>query len=147
MPIFINVSNHPSRRWESDQLLAARDGDRTIVDIAFPQVDPQWDAIQVDACAQGLCLRLAAYIPKTWETLEGETYTESVDRVRLENVVHIMGESGLLYATVKRLLSKHFQHRHAPFSVVHSTTEREVVEEADGTKRSTFRFLQFRQYL
>ena len=69
-----------------------------------------------------------------------EDYFQKILKIKDEDevVVHIMGEMNFTYALVKRL-------RNQGICCVASTTCR-IVEERDGQKISTFRFVKFRRY-
>jgi hypothetical protein len=95
-----------------------------IIDVTFPQVDPTLSATGV------------ADLAKSWiETIIGAHGPD--------NVVHVMGETGFVFAFVTAAKAR-------GLSCVHSTTERIAVEtkNADGTvtKTATFKFVQFRSF-
>lgn len=117
---FINLSNHPSSKWDEVQLAAARKyGD--IIDVPFPAVDPHaepWDIAEL----AGLTLH------NIMCTLDGE-----------DAVMHVMGEMTFVVSFVQ-------QAANMQFLCVASTTERNTVENPDGTKTVSFRFVQFRKY-
>lgn len=121
----INVTNHPSSRWSEYQLEEAKAWGRDVItDIPFPVVPPATCTEEVEQMA----LNLAAAIVANGDT-----------------AVHLMGESGLVYATLSLLREK------ADYiACLHSTTERQVVEQVgqDGTvtKTAVFNFVQFRAY-
>jgi len=46
--MFINVSNHPSSKWNKDQLEAARTLGGEVMDVQFPAVDPHWETWEVE---------------------------------------------------------------------------------------------------
>lgn len=112
----INISNHPSSKWGMQQLEAAGN----VVDLPFPAVDPNASSEELDALAR-------EYLHKI------------LNMDNPDGVVHVMGEMGFTFKLVT-LLKEH------GFLVVHSTTERTVVEGADGVKTSVFNFCQFRTY-
>lgn len=118
--IFINYTNHPSSTWGEKQLRAAEEyGD--VVDLPFRSVEEDIDEKHLAEIAEeetGKILGLAA----------GKNAT-----------VHIMGEMTLTFAIVGKLKA-------AGVPCVASTTAREVVENADGTRTSTFNFVRFRAY-
>lgn len=117
--VFVNLTNHPSEKWDENQRAEAL-AFGSIIDIPFPAVDSasneQLIAKLVDEYEKTILNKAAGYTP----------------------VVHIMGEMNFTYALVKRL-------RQQGIVCVASTTER-VVEEHDGQKTSTFRFVKFRRY-
>lgn len=131
MTTFLNLTIHPSAQWGPDQRAAAEallldagaDPERggRVVDYAFPVVDPNADARQVDALADEIAADLlAAYAPE-----------------RL--VAHVMGEFTLTCALVARLQG-------AGVRTVASTTERIVRRGPDGQTTRTFAFRRFRDY-
>lgn len=118
--MFINLTNHPSDHWEGNQIAAASlYGD--VIDWPFPVVQPSasHDDIQ----------RLA-------EDVHGAIANKFGDKVA---AVHIMGEFTLCYALVS-LFKKN------GIRCLASTTERTSIDNPDGTKTSTFNFVQFREY-
>ncbi len=123
MKKFINVSNHPSSKWGEEQLSAVKQlGADMIVDLEFPQVDPNLDTVQLGVLALNLYSNIVSYLA------DGD-----------EIIVHIMGELGLTTYTVEML-------KRSNITVIHSTTERIVVEE-NGVKTSRFKFVRFREYV
>lgn len=118
--MLINLSNHPSAKWPAEQLAKAADFGE-IVDIPFPQVSPTGDL---------------AYIQK----LAYEYLNQILDLVGdKKTTVHLMGEMNFTFCMVG-LLREH------GIPCVASTTQRNVVESADGQKVSVFQFVQFRPY-
>lgn len=124
--MFVNISNHPSSKWSHEQLSAARNlsteisGDAVIVDIAFPNVPPTASLSEV----RQLVRETIAILPFDPADVGG-------------HVVHVMGESGFVHSFLSML--------NGMCVLVHSTTER-IVQEVDGNKIVTFRFVQFRMY-
>lgn len=119
-PIFLNLSNHPSDKWDEEQTAAAREfGD--IADYPFPSIEP--------TATEGEIERLAE------ETLQqiAERYAGS------ELTVHVMGEMTFTFALVARLKERGIR-------CVASCTERMAEEREGGEKLSTFRFVGFREY-
>jgi hypothetical protein len=128
--VFYNVSNHPSSKWGETQRLAALalvgSGGR-IVDVPFPNVDPNLDSEGIDALVMqivGLCQ----------EQSDGSG----------RDVLHVMGETSLVYASIRDWIG--FGGR-----VVVSTTARKTVETVDPTgvavKTAVFEFVKFREIL
>ena len=97
--MFLNLSNHPSSSWTSEQL-AATGGQ--VVDMPFPQVAPDGDE---------------AYI----EHLATEYYNKILEMQDV-TAVHIMGEMNLTFVLVTKLKANGIK-------CVASTTKREIVEE------------------
>lgn len=121
---FINLTNHPSSKWSSEQLNAAHEFASTIVDIPFPNVPASAHEDEVN-----------------------EIINETVEKVLAigkDVVVHIAGEPVVTHAIVNSLIQ-------CGIPSFASTTERNVVETTnpDGTtsKVVQFKFVQFRSYL
>ena len=119
--MLLNLSNHPSARWSAQQAEAANRLYGEIVDLPFPQVDPNGDETYI-------------------ASLVGE-YTEKVLQLAKNQkvTVHLMGEMTFCFALVSHL-QKH------GITCVASTTERIVKESENGTKEVIFKFVQFRNY-
>lgn len=125
MKKFINVSNHPTSKWDETQLQAIMEFEvDEIIDIKFPEVDPTLNSAEVGILALNLFSDIV-------------THLKDCDSI----TVHIMGELGLTFYVVQMLKKNPDK-----ITVVHSTTER-VVEEKDGIKTSKFKFVRFREYL
>lgn len=127
--MFINVSNHPSNNWSKKQYETAFQMG-SVVDLAFPEVDPMMDSTQVFDLAQ-------EYFAKI-ETLKtnNKLVTEDI-------TVMVAGEFTFTFYLVK-LLKQH------NYKVVAACTKRETVEhqQEDGSviKVAKFVFIQFREY-
>ena len=118
--MLINLSNHPSRYWDRQQLEAAHYyGD--VVDIPFPVVAPDADSQELQALARD-CVREIM----SMSDANGIT-------------VHIMGEMTLTFIVVKLL-------KELGIRCVASTTERKTTYSTDGIKLSEFSFVKFREY-
>lgn len=118
-PLFLNLSNHPSSAWSNEQLEAARQYGE-VEDMEFPAIGPDAGENAIEAQA---------------EQYEKRIMTLAKDK-RL--TVHIMGEMTFTFCLVERLKRK-------GIDCVASTTNRQV-EERDGQKVSTFKFVRFRSY-
>lgn len=120
--MLINLSNHPSKYWGEKQMVAACKLWGSVVDIPFPQVDPEWEREiiidQVDKWVDELCSKI-------------QQYTEA-------SAFHIMGESVFCFHLINRLKAK-------GYCVVASTANR-VVEYSGEDKISHFEFVKFREY-
>lgn len=117
--MFVNLTNHSSEKWDVAQRAEAL-AFGPIIDIAFPAIDATCNEWQIDAL---VCEYEKTILQKT------ANHTP---------IVHVMGEMNFTYALVKRL-------RQRGITCVASTTER-VVDEHDGQKTSTFKFVKFRRY-
>lgn len=118
MKTFVNLSNHHSSKWSEEQLKTAKEMG-TIVDMAYPNIDPKDSFEKVVKTALG--------------------YVRNIENIGKETIVHTMGEATFNYTIVNMLLLKGYK-------VVASTTERVTEELEDGKKISTFKFVQFRGY-
>lgn len=119
--MFINFSNHPSSSWLKEQLAAAHEYGE-IVDISFPNINPEFTSSMLNELADEAVVTITSY---------GK-----------DIVVHIMGEMTFTYTVVSRLKA-------LGIKCVASTTKRDpkkVVMLPDGTKISDFHFIQFREY-
>lgn len=117
--MLINLSNHPSIMWESDQLNAAARYGR-IIDIPFPKVAPEGDEDYIEQL-----------VTNTMDSILQYTDKEEV-------TVHIMGEMTFVYLLVNRLSM-------IGIPCLASTTER-IAQETDNIKISNFKFIRFRKY-
>lgn len=121
--MLINLSNHPSGRWNLKQLEMAREfGD--IRDIPFPHIDPEASGEALQQLAANYLVDIEDYAAKSENAV----------------VVHIMGELTFCFSLVKQLQNKGIR-------CIASTTERKVLEEKDGRKTTQFRFVRFRDYV
>ena len=115
--MFINLSNHPSAKWGEKQRKAAAEFGE-LCDRQFPTIPADASAEDVQAMAADMAGVIIA----------GTTA-----------VVHVMGEMGYTHALVTLLKA-------AGVHCFHSTTERKVTENLDGSKTVVFEFVQFRSY-
>jgi len=122
--ILINLSNHPSVHWSSEQLAASQVYGE-IVDISFPNIDPAGDGEYIQSLCDEYLLKIDALC---------RDVACNVSTV----IVHIMGEMTFTFAMVKALQEK-------GITCIASTTER-VTKEENGVKTSEFRFVSFRNY-
>lgn len=119
-PVFVNLTNHPSDKWDEAQVKAAQAyGD--IVDLPFPNIDPDADAKEIKDMAEEYCQKVIE---------------AAKDR---EPIVLLMGEMNFTYALLKRLRSQ-------SITCLATTTQRITTDLPDGTKQSTFKFVKFRLY-
>ena len=126
---FMNISNHPSIRWSEKQLDATREyapapeGLCAVEDLRFPNVP---------ADAEERTLRaFCADIVGTVNVRINEGYNVTC---------MVQGESTLTYMIVDRLLA-------AGIKCVAATTERNTIENEDGSKTVSFDFVRFREYV
>jgi hypothetical protein len=119
--MLINLSNHPSAKWSNEQLTVAESYGR-IVDLPFPEVNPNGDEKYIDQLANDYSYKVMS--------MAGDSNL----------TVHIMGEMTFTFALVSLLKSN-------GINCIASTTERIVNEFGNGQKQATFRFVRFRKYI
>lgn len=119
--MLINLSNHPSDKWSELQTAAAKEQFGGIIDLPFPQIEP--DATKADI------------------TKIAQDYLTRVQQIGQPNdtAIHIMGEMTLTYQLVDLL-------KDAGYRCYASTTVREVYEQELGKKTVIFQFVKFREY-
>ena len=120
--MLINLTNHPSDKWSEEQRQAAYKLFGSIVDVPFPEVDPNWDEQTVWNLAREIV-----------DKLTDEYGTEGI-------TVLVQGEFTLTYAIVSLLYEK-------GIPCVAATTERIVREREDGVIERKFVFRRFRYYM
>ena len=120
---FLNLSNHPSSTWSEHQLKVANDQYGEVLDIPFPEIEPEWDTHQVAELAE-------VYLEKIMTVARGK---------HAEPVVHLMGEYVFCFKLVTLLKANDIK-------VLVSTSSRQSVMNVDGTKTITFSFVKFREY-
>lgn len=119
-PLFINLTSHPSAKWGEVQRNAAMQYGK-IEDVSFPMVQPNATHEEILMLAEDLHQAIT------------EKYGKNIA------AVHIMGEFTLCYALIQLFKADGIK-------CLASTTERIVTDNPDGTKTSTFKFVQFREY-
>lgn len=119
--MLINLSNHPSDKWSELQIAAANEQFGEIVDLPFPQIEPDATKADIAQIAQD--------------------YLTRVQQIGQPNdtAIHIMGEMTLTYQLVALL-------KDAGYRCYASTTVREVYEQEPGKKTVIFQFVKFREY-
>lgn len=119
---FINYTNHPSVNWSEAQRQAAQIYGE-IMDMDFPEIEPQWDEEQVASLACQQAEKIIAQKPVA---------------------VLVQGEFTFSYALISLLLQ-------AGIRVLAACSQRctdSVINEKQETiRRSVFKFVRFRQYL
>ncbi|HHS95590.1 MAG TPA: TIGR02221 family CRISPR-associated protein, partial [Phaeodactylibacter sp.] len=116
--MLLNLSNHPSTKWTTEQRAAAIERYGGVQDMPFPRVPPEASTDQVRQMAESHYVRIRKIAPAA---------------------VHLMGEMTFTHALVNKL-------QQAGIPCVASTTHREVIDEGAGKKTVQFRFVQFRPY-
>jgi CRISPR-associated protein Csx16 len=114
---FVNLSNHPSAKWDETQTKAAREFAERIEDIAFPAVPPDADEKAIEALAEEC---VAQVPPETSHAL-------------------VQGEFTLTVELVRRLQAR-------GITCLAATSKRNVEEGCNGRRVSTFTFVRFRAY-
>ena len=118
----VNISNHPATGWTEDQINACNLPAGELPHyIPFPNIPPEM--------LTGEVIELAGDIADQIAEMDLPAHSR----------VMVQGEMTLTFALVSYLKKM----RLVP---VAATTERETVENQDGTKTSRFRFVQFREY-
>jgi len=123
--MFFNISNHPSQNWGEEQISAAKKLGGKIVDIPFPNIDPNFGSDDIWELGQDILDIIQEFV----SGISGHYFM-------------IQGEFSLCYQLFKEI--SQFGGR-----VVVATTERKVVETVNpnGTvsKTAQFKFVQFRK--
>ncbi|SRR5579883_1014045 len=114
---FVNLSNHPSAEWGKAQTEAALAFAERIEDIAFPAVPPDADEGAVEALAEECVAKVP---PETSHAL-------------------VQGEFTLTVELVRRLQAR-------GITCMAATSTRNVDEDINGRRVSTFTFVRFRAY-
>ena len=165
--MFINISNHSTAKWSPEQLHAAKEmtKDGRVEDLGFPQVDPRAGSLGLSQLALDWLIKIVSLVEGVepsigeWKDVkDGATHlaVATDDRLSMMDggalgeklltksywplkglVVHLTGEAGFCTR-----LGVALWYRHAV--VVHSTTDRVVVEKDGGVKESVFKFVKFR---
>ena len=126
MDLFINYSNHPMSKWSEKQLNAAKEMADKLIDIPFPQIDPEATEDDIISLAN-----------EQLEEIE-KKYGDNDTFI----TIHIAGE--LTYtAYFVSMVNRH----HYNIACVSSTSKRNTVDNPDGTKTVKFEFVKFRLYV
>lgn len=128
--MLINLSNHPSEKWDEKQKQAAIDEYGWIEDIQFPAINPAATEDEVAELAQ-------KYLQEC--LMKFEMANIPVAQQAHNEAVHIQGEFTFVYRLVNLLKTKNIK-------CVASTSERNVIKEKDGSKTLVFNFVKFREY-
>ena len=124
--MLVNLSNHPSAKWDNKQKQTAEKSYGHIADMPFPAIDPFAPPGQITQLAN-------SYLKNILDTLN------SVTSDTKPHAVHIQGEFTFVCKLVTML-------KQAGITCVASTTTRNVTENENGEKTVKFNFVQFREY-
>jgi hypothetical protein len=116
--MLINLSNHPSDKWSGAQRTTAEKAYGTIQDMPFPNINPAATPDEIYQLAAQYCNQIRA--------------TNAI-------TVHLMGEMTFTFCLVKMLQA-------IGITCYAATSERNSIDNADGTKTIQFDFVQFRRY-
>jgi hypothetical protein len=119
--MLLNLSNHPSSAWSPEQMNAAQEQFGGVIDVSFPNIDPH-------ATSEEVKLLVIEYGLKVTNIKEAQI-----------KAIHIMGEMTFVHNFIRIMET-------IQMPCYASTTERTVLEEADGRKTVQFKFVQFRRY-
>lgn len=119
---FINYTNHPSVNWSEAQRQAAQLYGE-IMDMDFPEIEPQWDEEQVASLACQQAEEIIAQKPVA---------------------VLVQGEFTFSYALISLLLQAGIR---VLAACSQRCTESVINEKQETIRRSVFKFVRFRQYL
>lgn len=135
MKYFLNISNHPSSKWDDKQKNSALEIAEEIIDLPFPNINPEWDTVRYSHLS-GLKDLINPFKRRdTANSLGNFVYYYNSSNT----VVMIQGEMCYTHYLVNALQKE-------GYTVVCATTERNTVENADGTKTVKFEFCRFRNY-
>ena len=114
--VFINLTNHPSRKWDKRQREEA-EKIGSIIDFPFPEVSPDYSSEEVITMAEKIGSKIISYHP-SGVLCQGEF-------TLCYHVVNLLKENGV--------------------NVFAACSKREVIETEDG-KVVRFNFERFRKY-
>ena len=119
--MFINISNHPSIKWNTSQRDAASQyGD--IIDIGFPSIPAAFDTGEIVPIVEEYYSRILNY---------------------KDPVVMIQGEFVFTYLLVKKLEAAGIR---AVAACSERVAEETIDREGNAVKQSVFRFVRFRDF-
>jgi len=120
--MLLNLSNHPSSTWLSDQINDAQLAFGEVLDLPFPPIEPNADTDFIVDLAQ-------KYAAACIEKLKSD---------KGDSAVHVMGEMVFTFHVVNIL-------KKSKIRCVASTTRR-ITSETGNNKLSQFDFVRFRDY-
>ena len=135
MRYFLNISNHPSDKWGDKQRNSALEMAEEIIDLPFPNINPDWDTVRYSHISS------LENLIKPFNKRDSEKSLKDFPLYHnnQNTVVMIQGEMCYTHYLVNTLQKE-------GYTVVCATTERNTVENADGTKTVKFEFCRFRNY-
>ncbi|MFZ5518640.1 MAG: CRISPR-associated protein [Candidatus Zhuqueibacterota bacterium] len=122
--MLINLSNHPSAKWDKKQKDEAEKQFGEIIDEKFPQILPE-------ASYDDILELVDKYTEKCSELVKQKGHNK--------NAVHVMGEMTFVFQFVKKMAEE-------GMLCIASTTDRKTEEYEDGSMKKEFKFIQFRPY-
>jgi len=126
MRMMINLTNHRFEGWQQSMIQSALDQYGEVIDMPFPAVAPQSDREAVETLA-------VEYLMKIQNTIQKHNLSPG------DVTIHLMGEFTFTF-TLLTLLEA------AGILAVASTTERNTIDQPDGSKTVNFSFVRFREY-
>lgn len=119
--MFINLSNHPSKKWDVKQIEeAALYGE--IIDIPFPSISAEADEEAIKKTAQAYCEKISKYD---------------------HPVVMVQGEFTFTFCLVTLLKEKSIM---AVAGCSERKTKERINEDGTQVKQTVFEFVRFREY-
>jgi len=150
--ILMNISNHPSSKWSTEQ----KEGWNEIIDIPFPEVAPEWDIIDKEylKVKNEILCRLEETIKKIKEENE-ELKSAGMEEEMKQIFVFVAGEWTITYRIIEFInLTNEIEFKNSredepviPIVIVFPTSKRVVEEKVpDGTvkKDVIFKFVRWR---
>ena len=119
--VFINLSNHPSGKWDEEQKKAAMHYGE-IIDIPFPEIPAQADEREVEELA--------------------DQYLDQILQYKC-GAVMVQGEFTLTYRLIKLLAEKQITTLAA---CSERNTEETVNPDGSTSKKTIYRFVRFRRF-
>jgi len=130
--MFINVSNHPSCKWDVEQINEATHYGE-IIDLEFPVIPAEADEDRIGCMA-------ADFYEKIMDLLDHKKESSSNG---IRDAVMLQGEFTFTFALVNKLKDK-------GITVLSACSDRKVVEKPDDNnnriKEVRFQFVRFRRY-
>jgi hypothetical protein len=127
--MLLNFSNHPSSKWSEKQRQTAIEQYGRIQDMAFPNVPPSASSDDIKKLAYEYIKQIRALANPQYSGEKNQPFA-----------IHIMGEMTLIYRIISFL-------KRSKITCLASTSERNTVENEDGSKTIQFEFIQFREYV